>query len=123
MVQMKGVLDRKPCIVADVHAGVFLAGSTKKHCSYVDVASVTCPTATKHTEHLRHAEHQDQQCHSEGAGVGVLEGVGEPAVVARVDHHHIGSVEYVQILTSAVRIVFWWRITLHNESRTCAMVF
>lgn len=99
-------------------------GSPHKHTGHIDVASVLGPTTRVHAQHLDHPQAQQEYHSCEGGSVGVLEGVGEPAVVARLEDDDFGLPERIEVAThitsSADKVgrfcQFIWD-TLANRSR------
>ena len=51
-----------------------------------------------HEEHFDHAQGHQEDNHGEGKSKGIFEGVCEPAVVARRNHHNFGLPEGVDKL-------------------------
>lgn len=75
---------------------VFFGGSSQNDASHINVPSISGPAAAMHTEHLEHAQADEEHHHRKCSCVWVLEGVGEPAVIAGSHHHNSGLPERVQ---------------------------
>ena len=61
--------------------------SAHKNSCHVDIASILGATTTVHKHHLAHPNGHQKDHNCERGGHGVLEGVSEPAVVARFALH------------------------------------
>ena len=85
-------------IIYNLLPSVFGIGCPHDDSSHINVAPVLSPAADVHYEHFQHPQAEQGDYNGERCREGALEGVGEPAVVARGNHYDVGLPEGIDIV-------------------------